>query len=262
MLAGRSFSITELEEQTGFDRRTIVYYIQQGLVPRPGRRGPNTRYPEDAQLRLRFVRGVKDQQDQGHCGTVTLADIRRMLGALDPPALRDIVERGVPAGELDALIERATPPVAAEPVQPPPPPAPAPPAPPPVQRPTVGDRRSYGLADAGIRNRVSSAPASPVAPTPRDDVEPQPPAPVPAAPPPAASPAFDPAWEDNLGELLRQLEVRPGLAGRRLAPGASEHWTEIPITSRVFLSVRGLAEGDAPLADAVARALKKVLRTR
>jgi hypothetical protein len=68
--------------------------------------------------------------------------------------------------------------------------------------------------------------------------------------------------EDNLGELLRQLEVRPSLTGRRLPPGASEQWTEIPITSRVFLSVRGLSENDAPLADAAARALKKVLRTR
>jgi DNA-binding transcriptional MerR regulator len=243
MLAGRSFSIAELEEQTGFDRRTIVYYIQQGLIARPGRRGPNTRYPEDAQLRLRFVRGVKDHQDQGRCGTVTLADIRRMLGVLDSAALRDLVDRGVPATELGALLERS---------------APAPPPPPPP-RPTVSDRRSYGLADAGIRNRLTVGPTAPATTTPHEDTEPRLPALVAGSPP---APGIDPAIEDNLGELLRQLEVRPGLAGRRLAPGASEHWTEIPITSRVFLSVRGLSETDAPLADAVARALKKVLRTR
>jgi hypothetical protein len=66
----------------------------------------------------------------------------------------------------------------------------------------------------------------------------------------------------NLGELLRELEIRPALSGRRLMPGASEQWTEIPITSRVFLSVRGLSADDAPLADSVARELKKLLRTR
>ncbi len=66
----------------------------------------------------------------------------------------------------------------------------------------------------------------------------------------------------ELGRLLRELELRPAMSGRRLAPGASEQWTEIPITSRVFLSVRGLSQDDAPLADAVAREMKKVLRGR
>jgi hypothetical protein len=52
------------------------------------------------------------------------------------------------------------------------------------------------------------------------------------------------------------------MGARRLAPGAAEQWTEIPITGRVYLSVRGLAEADAPLAEAVARGLKKLLRAR
>ena len=79
--------------------------------------------------------------------------------------------------------------------------------------------------------------------------------PPPVAVPPARIP-------ESLGELLRELEVRPGLTGQRLPPGASEQWTEIPITSRVFLSVRGLSADDAPLANATARALKTLLRTR
>jgi hypothetical protein len=52
------------------------------------------------------------------------------------------------------------------------------------------------------------------------------------------------------------------MTGKRLPPGASEQWTEIPITSRVYLSVRGLSADDAPLADAVGRAMKKLLRVR
>ena len=42
-----SYTARELEEETGFDRRTIAYYVQEGLLPRVGRRGPRTRYPED-----------------------------------------------------------------------------------------------------------------------------------------------------------------------------------------------------------------------
>jgi hypothetical protein len=66
---------------------------------------------------------------------------------------------------------------------------------------------------------------------------------------------------EDLGELLRQLELRAG-NGRSRPPGAAEQWTEIPVTSRVYLSVRGLGEADAPVADAVARALKRALRSR
>jgi hypothetical protein len=126
-----------------------------------------------------------------------------------------------------------------------------------------GERRSYGLADAGIRQRLAGAGAPAVPPPPRATAEGSPP-PVPppekGLPPSPTLPEVPAAVTGTLGDLLRELEVRPGLAGRRLAPGASEHWTEIPITSRVFLSVRGLSADDAPLADAAARELKKLLR--
>ena len=55
---------------------------------------------------------------------------------------------------------------------------------------------------------------------------------------------MDPRQATALGELLRELEVRPTLNARRSPPGAPEQWTEIPITSRVYLSVRGLAEAE------------------
>ena len=66
----------------------------------------------------------------------------------------------------------------------------------------------------------------------------------------------------DLGQLLRELELRPTLNPRRSPPGAPEQWTEIPITSRVYLSVRGLPEEDAGLAEALARLLKRALRSR
>lgn len=317
MVEPRTHSITELVQQSGFDRRTIVYYIQQGLLPRAGRRGPNTRYPEGALLRLRFVRGLKDLQDQGRYGTITLADMRALLERLEDHAIRGMLERYLPPEEVAALqagIEASaprpaaptppaqgaqgpghaavTPPLASAPNQPAlheatrPQPAyvPAP------SQPAVGDGRRYGLADAAIR-RVPALAATPTrsvdglhqqARTAGMEPSPAPAAsaPLPSTTPMAAgmsSPSGMPPAEDttaldpdaapagvpmDLGELLRELEVRPALAGRRLAPGASEQWTEIPITSRIYLSVRGLSESDAPLADATGRALKKLLRAR
>lgn len=270
MLSARSHSVSELERLTGFDRRTIVYYIQQGLVARPGRRGPNTRYPAEALARLLFIRGVKVLQNQGLLLNVTLGDIRRAIVAAGDDRIGEIVARNLPVEDVAPLLAApgpaqapaprelasATPAVTVTPPPAQPPPAAAPPR----------ERRAFGLADAAVRQRFapgsrppavvgaprteSPAPVEPAAPAGRQDspaIEAQ----VPAA---AGSPA-------ELGALLRELEIRPGLSGRRLAPGASEQWTEIPITSRVFLSVRGLSADDAPLADAVARSLKRLLRS-
>ena len=137
----------------------------------------------------------------------------------------------------------------------------------------AGERRSYGLADAGIRKRFGAdKPATtPLAEIHHEETHPGLPALDPATlqPPAAAGPAtVQSAAADNnftdteLGELLRELEVRPTLNARRSPPGSPEQWTEIPITSRVYLSVRGLAADDTPLAEAVARLLKRALRTR
>ena len=61
----RTFSIAELEELTGFDRRTIAYYIQEGVLPKVGRRGKGTRYPEEFRDRLLLVKRIRDLQDAG-----------------------------------------------------------------------------------------------------------------------------------------------------------------------------------------------------
>jgi hypothetical protein len=85
-----------------------------------------------------------------------------------------------------------------------------------------------------------------------------------AAPPATGSKLPETNQEDHgdLGHLLRELELRPTLNPKRSPPGAPEQWTEIPITSRVYLSVRGLPEEDAAIAEAMARLLKRALRGR
>jgi hypothetical protein len=131
----------------------------------------------------------------------------------------------------------------AEPTEPPP-------ANPAIAPQPIGDRRSYGLADASIRQRfgLERPPATPAATVPS-----------PAEAQPAAATPDDHA---DLGQLLRELELRPTLNARRSPPGAPEQWTEIPITSRVYLSVRGLPEEDTVIAESLARLLKRALRTR
>lgn len=280
MSGARSYSLAELVEQTGFDRRTIVYYIQSGLLPRVGRRGPHTRYPEECLTRLKFIKGVKALQSEGRLLTATLAEIGRALAARDGAGIRDLLDRNLPVEELESLFAEEpappAPPTAAATAPPVPPAAPA--ASPGLEATTEGvrgpsgERRSYGLADAGIRKRLGpGATNAPLPPSQHEDThpglpalapqeslptEPRPQEPVPSAP--VASAGAD----DDLGHLLRELEVRPIMNARRSPPGAPEQWTEIPITGRVYLSVRGLSTEDAPLAEAVARVLKRALRSR
>jgi FimV-like protein len=79
MVEIRSYSIDELEELTGFNQRTISYYIQQGLLPKVGRRGRSTRYPQLFVDRLKFIQRVRDLQDSGRLGSVTLPRIARVI---------------------------------------------------------------------------------------------------------------------------------------------------------------------------------------
>ncbi|MDH5255829.1 MAG: MerR family transcriptional regulator, partial [Gammaproteobacteria bacterium] len=154
MPSARSYSLSELVEATGFDRRTIVYYIQSGLLPKVGRRGPHTRYPDECLTRLLFIKGVRALQAEGQLLTATLAEMRRALAARDSAGIRELLDRGLPVEELTALFAE----------EPPPTPTPAVAGPAPVTGPS-GERRSYGLADAGIRKRLGGdAPTPPPAP--------------------------------------------------------------------------------------------------
>ena len=273
MVASRSYSLGELVLATGFDRRTIVYYIQSGLLPKVGRRGPHTRYPEECLTRLRFIKGVKGLQAEGRLLTATLAEMRRALTARDSVEIGDLLDRDLPAEEVAALFLAdpvARPDARAANTEPRAAFAAEAPAPADPSRGPAGERRSYGLADAGIRKRfgIDRPSATPSPEVHHEDTHPglpvldlatyQPPGPTPLP----ESEAEKSGDEPDLGELLRELELRPTLNPRRSPPGAPEQWTEIPITSRIYLSVRGLAEADAPLAEAVTRLLKRALRAR
>jgi len=106
MASDRTYSIEELERETGVDRRTIAYYVQERLLPKIGRRGPKTRYPRLFRDRLLFISRLRELQDSGRIGTMTLADIRGLFATVPDATIaavaegRDILEAvGLPGVE-------------------------------------------------------------------------------------------------------------------------------------------------------------------
>jgi DNA-binding transcriptional MerR regulator len=86
----KSYTIAELETGSGVDRRTIAYYIQQGLLPRVGRRGAKTRYPAAILDRLLFIQSVRQLQEAGQLRAVTLQEIRHVMTVLDAPQMKAV----------------------------------------------------------------------------------------------------------------------------------------------------------------------------
>ena len=87
----RTYTMEEIERETGLDRRTIAYYVQEGLLPKVGRRGPKTRYPRQFVDRLLFIQKVRGLQDQGQLGNYTLDDIREIFERVPESLIADIV---------------------------------------------------------------------------------------------------------------------------------------------------------------------------
>ncbi len=75
------FSIQELSDQTGLPRRTIHFYIQQGLLPPPSGAGLGARYSETHLLRLRLIPALRQRG-------LRLDEIRRQFQSMELPALR------------------------------------------------------------------------------------------------------------------------------------------------------------------------------
>ena len=58
--SGQLYTISQLEEVSGVPRRTIHFYVKEGLLPSPGGRGRSARYAETHRLRLRLVELLKE----------------------------------------------------------------------------------------------------------------------------------------------------------------------------------------------------------
>jgi DNA-binding transcriptional MerR regulator len=77
-----TYDLNELSAAASVTPRTIRYYLQQGLLPSPGTRGPGTRYDRAFLDRLQLIRRLQRQH-------LPLAEIRRRLEDLDDDGVRE-----------------------------------------------------------------------------------------------------------------------------------------------------------------------------
>lgn len=101
-VTGRTYDLRELCKEAGVTPRTVHYYIQQGLLPPAGERGPGARYGEEHLLRLVAIRRLQ----RAH---LPLAEIRRQLEHATESELRALAESSEPPGSaLDFIRETLT----------------------------------------------------------------------------------------------------------------------------------------------------------
>ena len=91
----RTYSMNELVQLTGFDARTIRYYISQGLLPKPLKRGRGADYGEIHLDRLKLISVLK--------GNLKLDEIQARLNVASPEEIRQLLETWVePKGKSSA----------------------------------------------------------------------------------------------------------------------------------------------------------------
>lgn len=82
----KEYTISELENLTGFSRRTVHFYIKEGLIPSPGSVGTGTKYGEEHFLRLMMI-GILQKQD------LKLNGIRKILESMTLIQMKETVSR-------------------------------------------------------------------------------------------------------------------------------------------------------------------------
>lgn len=89
------FSISELEEQTGQQRRTIHHYISRGLLPKAEGSGPRAFYTREHYLRLRLIgllveAGVGTDLIQSSLDGWSPEDMERLVSMAEGQRLDDL----------------------------------------------------------------------------------------------------------------------------------------------------------------------------
>ena len=261
-----SYTTNELERDTGFGRRTIAYYVQEGLLPRVGRRGPRTRYPELVRDRLLFMRRVREAEAESEIRPVSLSNLRELFEALprglvasvaagETPITPDIVS--LSSVEQRSMVDRVAA-LRARLLDA----RPGPAAKSPITRVYEGERlelRAPALPDwAG--EEPDAYPAAPQAP--RFGLEDD------AVDDAVRRPRSAETADEDSDTLAHQLSwvlnelrahARRGRAGARAEQ--VDTWSQVEVTSDIRLSVRGMADEDAFLLRVAGRLLRQVLES-
>ncbi len=99
----QSYTAAELERETGFDRRTIAYYVQIRLLPKVGRRGSRTRYPKLFRDRLLFIRQVREAEQTGAVQPVSLRDMRKIFEHARSELISQVADGRTPVTSKSSL---------------------------------------------------------------------------------------------------------------------------------------------------------------
>ncbi|GJQ33359.1 MAG: hypothetical protein HBSAPP04_21980 [Ignavibacteriaceae bacterium] len=81
----KEYSISDLEKLTGFSRRTVHFYIKEGLIPPTGSVGAGAKYGEEHLLRLLMI-GILQKRD------LKLSGIRKILDSTPLEEMKRSVE--------------------------------------------------------------------------------------------------------------------------------------------------------------------------
>lgn len=282
----RTFTLDEIEQRTGFDKRTIAYYVQQGLLPKVGRRGPKTRYPQLFLDRLQFVNMIRKKQDLGEIGSLTLAEIGDILNRVSAETIAGVVAGEEPLKVVDSHGD-LQPLVGTKPADDPSPVrdrmAPASSAltaeaaeiSDSLMEPAIAGNTATPDRERPVRLGLMDANNRAASPTGSDFVRParrfedeikkkavvEPASEEKPADEDGASDAdaAPPSIEiERLGWFLARLQ-RAMTGDRRRRTGTTESWHRALITPELTISARNLKDVDAHMLDAVARILKKLL---
>jgi DNA-binding transcriptional MerR regulator len=91
-----TLTIAQLAERAGVTRRTIHYYVAQGLLPPPAGGGREWLYSTEHLTRLRAIRQFKE-------AFLPLAEIRRRLTRLSPTEITRLADAPSTTSALDHL---------------------------------------------------------------------------------------------------------------------------------------------------------------
>ena len=251
----RSYTAEELEQETGFDRRTIAYYVQEDLLSRVGRRGRRTRYPALVRDRLLFIQQVREAEELGEIEPLTLQDLRGLFEKLPQRIVNRVASRVLPARLAVEALDKKTE-------------APA-------RSLTAAARRAArehawrAMESAAEQEATMEAPVERMAEPSdfdddlkfaperylNDDDEETLKMTMVAGAPRRISP------EDYALELIELLKRLDGRIPRNQARPV-ETWSRVRITPDIELAVRGLNEDEKSRLELVAESLRRLLRHR
>lgn len=252
-----SYSARELERESGFDRRTIAYYVQEGLLPKVGRRGPRTRYPQLFLDRLLFIRRVREAEEEGAVPPLSLSDLREVFERIPPSIIARVAADKIAV--TPELVSSPTtafrlPEIAAREA---------------VASPRGPAARARRRASARLERMESEllpmrehvgtvARASPMEMAP-DDAEAE------AAPVPVREGPFDRVRDESeyaVRSLARLLAEAESIGRRRQGTSEDpvETWFRIRVSPNIELSVRGLSDEDRSLLGILRGVMRRLIQ--